>query len=176
MKLSRVVLRPLTAVLLSAALLPAAGFSQEVTGTFVVKGTSTPFRYAYAYWKDQAPFKKDVTNLDVLLSDVPLDAGTLPSNDRGNAKMAELVRNEKVHAFELHFSDLGKTLDDAENGAAYHNGIAPARQGNNGFFHYEMLKFDGTSLEGKVWMDPGSVARAEWKVDALFKVSVPPKP
>jgi hypothetical protein len=107
MKLSRVVLRPLTAVLLSAALLPAAGFSQEVTGTFVVKGTSTPFRYAYAYWKDQAPFKKDVTNLYVLLSDVPLDAGTLPGNDRGNAKMAELARNEKVHAFELHFSGLG---------------------------------------------------------------------
>jgi hypothetical protein len=115
-------------------------------------------------------------NLYVLLSDVPVDAGTLPSNDRGNAKVAELVRNEKVHAFELHFSDLGKTLDNAENGAAYHNGIAPARHGNNGFFHYEMLRFDGTLLEGKLWMDSDSVARAEWKVDALFKVSVPPKP
>jgi len=39
-----------------------------------------------------------------------------------------------------------------------------------------VLKLDATSLEGKVWMDPDSVARAEWRVDAKFKVSVPPKP
>jgi len=183
MKLAHVALRRLTAasalaaaLLVLAALLPATGFSQEVTGTFVVKGASTPFRYVYAYWKDQAPFKKDVMNLYALLSDVPVDAGTLPSNDRGNEKMAELVRNDKVHAFELHFSDLGRTLDNAENGAVYHNGIAPARHGINGFFHYEVLKLDATSLEGNVWMDPDSVAGAEWRVDAKFKVNVPPNP
>jgi len=102
MKLADVTLHRLTAapalaaaLLLLVALLPATGFSQEVTGTFVVKGASTPFRYVYAYWKDQAPFKKDVMNLYVLLSDVPVDAGTLPSNDRGNEKMAELVRRTR---------------------------------------------------------------------------------
>jgi hypothetical protein len=75
--------------------------------------------------------------------------------------MAEPVRENKIHAFELHFADTGKTLDMAENGAAYHNGVAPARHGINGFFHYQILKFDGTTLEGKVSMDPESATTAD---------------
>ena len=161
---------------LAAGLLPPTGFAQEVAGTFVAKGASTPFTYVYAFWKDQAPFKEGVMNLYVLMSDAPVPDSALPRNDRAIEKMAEPVRDNKIHAFELHFADLGKTLDMAESGAAYHSGIAPARHGINGFFHYEMLKLDGTSLEGKVWMDAESAARAGWKVDATFKVRVPPKP
>ena len=160
----------------AAALLPSTSFSQEATGTFVVKGASTPFSHVYAFWKDQAPFKNGVMNLYVLLSDVPVAESALPRNDRAIEKMAEPVRNDKIHAFELHFSEPGKTLDNGENGAMYHNGIAPARHGNNGFIHYQTLKFDGMSLEGKVWMDPESATLAGWKVDATFKVKVPPKP
>jgi hypothetical protein len=161
---------------LAAVLFPSTSFSQEVTGTFVVKGASTPLSYAYAFWKDQAPFKEGVMNLYVLLSDVPVADSALPRNDRAIEKMAEPVRDNKIHAFELHFADLGKTLDMAENGAAYHNGIAPARHGFNGFFYYQMLRLDGASLEGKVWMDPESATRAGWRLDATFRVKVPPKP
>jgi hypothetical protein len=161
---------------LAATLLSSTSFPQEVTGTFVVKGASTPFNYAYAFWKDQAPFKEGVMNLYVLLSDVPVPDSALPRNDRAIEKMAEPVRDNKIHAFELHFADLGKTLDMAENGAAYHSGIAPARHGNNGFIHYQMLRLNGTSLEGKVWMDPESATRAGWRVDATFRVKVPQKP
>ncbi len=168
---------PLIAIAsLTAMLLPAAGFAQDVTGTFVVTGASTSFRYVYAFWKDQAPFKEGLLNLYVLLSDVPVAENALPRDDRANQKMAELVRNNKIHAFELHFADPGKTLDMGENGAVYHNGIQPARFGVTGFFHYQMLKFDGRSLEGKVWMDPDEVAPAGFKVDATFKVSIPPHP
>lgn len=167
---------PVALVFLAAALLPATCFAQEAAGTFAVKGSSTPFRHAYAYWKDQAPFKKGVIDLYVLLSDVPVADSALPRNDRAIEKIAEPVRNDKVHAFELHFSDPARTLDNAENGAAYHNAIAPARHGLNGFFHYQTLKFDGSSLEGKVWMDADAVEPAGWKVDATFEVSVPPKP
>ena len=162
--------------LVAAALFPSTSFSQDVTGAFVVKGASTPFSHVYAFWKDQAPFKTGVMNLYVLLSDVPVAENALPRNDRAIEKMAEPVRNDKIHAFELHFSDAGRTLDNAENGAAYHNGIAPARHGLNGFFHYQTMKLDGTLLEGRVWMDADAVTSAGWKVDATFKVNVPPKP
>ena len=117
--------------LLAAMVLPSIGLSQEVTGTFTVKGAATPFKYVYAFWKDQAPFKEGVLNLYVLLSDVPVAENALPRNDRAIEKMAEPVRDNKIHALELHFADPGKTLDVAENGAAYHNGIAPARSRQN---------------------------------------------
>jgi len=141
-----------------------------------VNGTSTRFGFVYAYWKDQAPFKEGVLNLYILLSDVPVAENALPNNDRAIGKMAETVRNDRIHAFELHFADPGRTLDNAENGAAYHSGIAPARHGINGFFRYQTIEFDGTSLKAEVWMDPDSVALTGWKLDATFKVNVPPKP
>jgi hypothetical protein len=162
--------------LLATALLTSTSLSQEVSGSFVVKGASTSLNHGYAYWKDQAPFRKGVMNLYVLLSDVPVAERALPSDDRAIDKIAEPVRNDRIHALELHFSDGGETLFSAENGAVYHNGIASARHGVNGFFHYQMLKFDGTTLEGKMWMDPDSVTLAGWKADATFKVKVPPKP
>jgi hypothetical protein len=159
---------------LAVTLLPSIGYSQEVTGTFAVKGKSTRLSYAYAFWKDQAPF---ATRLDlyVLLSDVPLATELLPKNDHANAKIAELVRNDKIHAFELHFADPGKTLNGGEEGAVYHNGIAPARHGLNGFLHFQSLKFDGQALEGKVWMEQDTAQSAGFKVDAAFKVKIPPK-
>jgi hypothetical protein len=159
---------------LAVAFLPSMAYSQEATGTFVVKGKSTRLNYVYAFWKDQAPF---ATRLDlyVLLSDAPLAADLLPKNDRANSKIAELVRSDKIHAFELHFADPGKTLDSGEEGAVYHNGIAPARHGLNGFLHFQSLKFDGQALEGKVSMDQNTAQSAGFKIDATFKVKIPPK-
>src|SRR4029077_12740320 len=108
----------------------------QVSGTWVVKGVSTKFTQVYAFWKDQAPFSTD-RHLYVLLSDIPLTDAQLPRNDDANGRIAELVRNNRIHAFELHFSDLGRTLNPGENGAVYHNGIQPARHGLVGFFSYQ---------------------------------------
>jgi hypothetical protein len=159
---------------LAVAVLPSLSHSQDVTGTFAAKGKATPLGYAYAFWKDQAPFAARL-DLYVLLSDVPLAADVLPKNDRANSKIAELVRNDRIHAFELHFADPGKTLDSGEEAAVYHNAIAPARHGLNGFLHFQSLKFDGQALEGKVWMDQDTAQSAGFKIDAAFKVKTPAK-
>lgn len=66
-------------------------------------------------------------------------------------------------------------MNAGENGAVYHNGIQPARHGITGFIKYQTLSFDGQWLEGKVSMDPDSAAQVGFKVDATFKVKVPPK-
>ena len=155
-------------------LLASTAFSQDVGGSFLVKGVTTRFAYAYGFWKDQAPFA-DRLDLYVLLSDVPVADDAIPRNDDGIAKMAELVRNNKIHAFELHFIDPGKTLNPAESGAVYHNGIAPARRGLSGFLQFQPTAYDGRLLSGKVSMDASAVESAGFKIEATVRATVPPK-
>ncbi len=115
-------------------------------------------------------------HLYILLSDVPLTDDLLPRNDRANGRVSEMVRENRIHAFELHFSDLGKTLYPPENGAIYHNGVQPARFGHNGFVVYRQTAFDGQWLEGQVRMDADNARLAGFAVEGTFRVRVPPKP
>ena len=160
--------------LAAMALFPSTGFSQEAAGAFLVKGSSTPFRHAYAFWKDQAPFSPRV-DLYVLLSDVPVAEDQLPGNDAGKSKIAELVRSNKIHAVEIHFADPGKTLNSGEEGAAYNAGIESARHGLNGYFQYQQVSYTGDALAGKVSTDADTFKATGVKIDATFKVKVPPK-
>src|SRR5262249_15054934 len=112
----------------SLVLVSSTAQAQQASGTLAVNGASAPLTHVYAFWKDQAPFSTDL-NLYVFLSDTAMADTALPRNDDANARIAELVRNNKIHAFELHFADGGKTLSPGENGAIYHNGVAPARHG-----------------------------------------------
>jgi hypothetical protein len=146
--------------------------AQQVSGTLTVKGASTPLTHVYAFWKDQAPFSTDL-NLYVFLSDVALNDDALPRDDAANSRIAELVRSNKIHAFELHFADSGKTLSAGENGAIYHIGVAPARHGIVGFFTYEVVHLDGDTLEGRVRMEPDAPAQSPFKIDATFAVRIP---
>ena len=161
-------------LVLTIALIPAIARAQDATGSLTVTGASTPITHAYAFWKDQAPFSTDL-NLYVFLSDIPMTNESLPRNDAANAKLAELVRTDRIHAFELHFADGGKTLSPGENGAIYHNGVAPARHGIVGFFTYELVHLDGQTLEGRIRMDPDSAAQSPFRIDATFKVKLPAK-
>jgi hypothetical protein len=161
-------------LLLAIAVVPSIARAQDATGSLTVNGAATPLTHAYAFWKDQAPFSTDV-NLYVFLSDVPMANEALPRSDAANGRLAELVRTDKIHAFEVHFADPGKTLSPGENGAIYHNGVAPARHGIVGFFTYEMVHFDGQTLEGRIQMEPDS-ARAPFRIDATFNVTLPAKP
>src|SRR5262249_10215760 len=148
--------------------------AQQVSGTLTVNGASTPLAHVYAFWKDQAPFSTDL-NLYVFLSDIAMADTSLPRNDDANAKIAELVRGNKIHAFELHFADSGRTLSAGENGAIYHNDVAPARHGIVGFFTYEVIHLDGDMLEGRVRMEPDAPAQSPFNIDATFTVKVPAK-
>lgn len=156
------------------ALVALPARSQEANGTLTVKGTPTPLTHVYAFWKDQAPFSTDL-NLYVFLSDIAMTDESLPRSDSANARIAELVRTNKIHAFELHFADAGKALSPGENGAIYHNGVAPARHGIVGFFTYEMIHLDSDTLEGRLRMDPDMAAQAPFRIDATFKVKLPAK-
>jgi hypothetical protein len=92
-----------------------------------------------------------------------------------NGRIAALVRNHTIHAIELHFADGGKTLSPGENGAIYHNGVAPARHGIVGFFTYEMVHLDGDTLQGRLRMDPDGAAQAPFTIAATFTVKIPAK-
>jgi hypothetical protein len=169
------VLRPkLFALLVTLLFESAPARAQQASGTLTVNGASTPLTHVYAFWKDQAPFSTDL-HLYVFLSDVALSDDALPRDEAANGRIAELVRSNKIHAFELHFADGGKTVSAGENGAIYHNGVAPARHGIVGFFTYEVVHLDGDMLEGRVKMEPDAPAQSPFKIDATFAVKVPAK-
>jgi hypothetical protein len=171
MKRSRVIV--CTSLLLIS---PLSAFCQdEVSGTFTAKGKTTEFRHVYAFWK---PRLMDESKIDlyVLLSDQPIAADTLPQNDDGVAKMAGLVRDDKIHALELHFEADSNKLFVGEEGAVYHGAVAMARQGQTGAFHYEPVSGDATTRAGKVSSDKETVDLRGWSCNASFKAAVPAKP
>jgi hypothetical protein len=164
------------ALCVALLLADSATAQPQVSGTWIVKGVSTKFTEVYAFWKDQAPFSAD-QHLYVLLSDVPLTDAQLPRNDAANGRLAELVRANRIHAFELHFSKPGHELSAGENGAVYHNGIQPARHGLVGFFEYQLVTIDGDWLEGRIRIDPEMKAVAPFSdITAQFRVRIPSKP
>jgi hypothetical protein len=115
-------------------------------------------------------------DLYVLLSDQLIAADVLPVNDAGNAKMAGLVRDDKIHALELHFDGAGNTLFAGEEGAVYHGGIAMARQGFVGGTNYTQSSSDATSKAGKISTDKDAAGFGGGSCTAEFKVTIPAKP
>ena len=161
-------------IFLAVAAFPINSFSQDqTTGSFDVKGKSTPFKYVYAYWNARFmdPAEQD---LYVLLTDVPVSEKRWPTDDQRVSKMAELVRGDAIHALELHFDSPGKTLYDASQGAVFHKAISEGRQGASGMLHFKPLTFDGKTIDGKMWTDKDE-AGLGWTAQATFKVKVPPK-
>ena|SRR5580700_3997544 len=157
-------------------ILPRSAFCQDqVSGTFTAKGKTTEFQQVYAFWK---PRLMDESKIDlyVLLSDQPIAADTLPRNDDGVAKMAGLVRDDKIHALELHFDGDSNKLFAGEEGAVYHGAVTMARQGQTGAFHYEPVSNDSATKAGKVSSDKETADLRGWSCNASFKVAVPAKP
>jgi hypothetical protein len=115
-------------------------------------------------------------DLYVLLSDQPIAADTLPRNDDGVAKMAGLVRDDKIHALELHFDGDSNKLFAGEEGAVYHGAVAMARQSQTGAFHYEPVSGDAATKAGKVSSDKETTDLRGWSCNSSFKVAVPAKP
>jgi hypothetical protein len=154
--------------------LPARG-DDKVSGTFTVKGKTTEFRHVYAFWK---PRLMDESKLDlyVLLSDEPIAAEGLPLNNDGIAKMAGLVRDDKVHALELHFDGASNKLFAGEEGAVYHIGIAMARQSFSGGVQYTATSTDAITKAGKVSADKNAPGFDGGTCSASFEVGVPKKP
>jgi hypothetical protein len=89
------------AISLAASSLAAHG-EDRVSGKFTVKGKTTEFHHVYAFWKPRLMDESKV-DLYVLLSDEAVSTDTLPKDDEGVSKMAALVRDDKIHALELHF-------------------------------------------------------------------------
>jgi hypothetical protein len=153
-----------------------AGAADEVNGSFTVNGKATRFEHVYAFWKPSL-FDQTKPDLFVLLSDITIPAATLPKNDDGVAKMAELVRANKVHALELHMAPAAKGLDPAENAAVYHVGLSPARHGMSGMHVFEAKVFDDSVIEALARTDKETETDgAHWSYEARFKVAIPPKP
>ena len=163
----------LAAVLLALAVAVSALAKNAVSGSLVAKGKPVRLQHAYAYWK--TPWNdKTKSDLHVLLTDVPLEV--MPKDDAGLSKVAALVREDKLHAVELRFAgDATGALHNAEQGAIFHNAIAPARMGASGVLRYEQVGREGKTLQGKVGFDPAMVENFGWTVDATFEVDVPAK-
>jgi hypothetical protein len=167
-------------VLLAAALFMCAtslaSAQNQVSGTFTVKGSTTKLAYAYAYWKDSnfAPSGKE---LFVLLSDVAIPPNAIPKDDDGVSKIADMVRNGKVHALELHLDPPKKQLDAGENAAVFHVGLSPARHGMSGMHVFKAKTFTSTLLDGTARSDgPQKEDGVAWQYEATFKVMLPPAP
>ncbi|MFH0911128.1 MAG: hypothetical protein V1918_06465 [Planctomycetota bacterium] len=166
----------LRSVIFAVLLVPLVVFGKDsVSGAFVVKDKSTQFKYVYAYRKAQRmdPSKSD---LYVLLSDIAVPSDALPAKEEALSKIAQLVRENKIHALELRFNTGGTDkLNDAEQGAVYHNAIAPARNGVSGPLIYRQVSDDGKVLRGEVKMDKDMAGMLGWTADAKFEVALPPK-
>jgi len=164
----------LAVVLLCSA--SSARAADEVNGSFTVNGKTTRFEHVYAFWKPSL-FDQTKPDLFVLLSDIAIPAETLPKNDDGVAKMAELVRAGKVHALELHMAPAAKGLDPGENAAVYHVGLSPARHGMSGMHVFEAKVFDDKTIEASAHTDGERQSDGvRWSYEARFKVAIPPKP
>jgi hypothetical protein len=157
--------------LLLTMLPPAAAADDHVSGEFVVKGKTTKLTHITAYWKPRLgdPSKVD---LFVLMSAEPVPPEAMPSSEEAMSKNAELVREGKLHAFELHFDGASDKLFDGEQGAVYHNGIEPARHGISGALQYTPARAPG-SVAGRVTVDKGFVELLGWSCDATFQVTIP---
>lgn len=164
---------PLLAIAILAVASGIAGAENQVSGTFTVKGATTKFAYAYAYWKPNF-FDETKKDLFVLFSDVAIPPEAIPKDDDGIGAIAGLVRAGKVHALELHLSPQAKQLDPAENAAVYHVGLEPARYGMSGMHVFTAKTFTATLLEGEARTDgPQDHDGAAWKYEVHFKVNLP---
>jgi hypothetical protein len=150
--------------------------ADEVSGSFTVNGKTTRFEHVYAFWKPSL-FDQTKQDLFVLLSDIPIPAGTLPKDDAGVEKMAGLVREGKVHALELHMAPAARSLDPGENAAVYHVGLSPARHGMSGMHVFEAKVFDDKTIEAQAHTDGEKQSDGvRWSYEARIRVAIPPKP
>lgn len=154
---------------LAVSCLTAAG-EDHVSGKFTVKGKTTEFHHVYAFWKPRLMDESKV-DLYVLLSDEAVSADTLPKDDEGVSKMAMLVRDDKIHALELHFDGGTNKLFEGEQGAVYHLGLAMARMGEGGAFQYSPSGKASAVQAGKA-----SAKMEDWSCDAAFQVAIPARP
>ena len=146
-----------------------------MSGALTAKGESVELKHVYAFWKSRL---MDETKMDIhlLLSDQIIAPDYLPANDAGIAKMAGLVRDDKVHALELHFEGATNKLFEGEQGAIYHNAIAAARQGVTGMLQYRPDPSVASSIAGSVSVDKEFLEVLGWNCRASFQVTLPAKP
>lgn len=147
----------------------------HVSGSLTVKGKSVDLHHVYAFWK---PRLLDESKLDlhVILADQVIAPESLPANDAAIAKMAELVRADKIHALELHFDGASNKFFEGEQGAIYNNAISPARQGVSGMLQYRPDKSEASGIAGSVSVDKDFVDVLGWNCSVSFQVAIPAKP
>jgi hypothetical protein len=151
-----------------------AGAQNQVSGTFTVKSAVTKFAYAYTFWKPNVFTGKP--DLFVLLSDVAIPPDTIPKDDDGIGRIAGMVRDNKVHALELHLAPGYKQFDSAEEVAVYHVGLSPARHGMNGISTFQAKTVTDTTLEGAARTNgPQTSDGVTWQYEVQFKVALPPQ-
>lgn len=158
------------------AIFPALTFGEDhVSGELTAKGKSVELKHIYAFWKSRL---MDDSKIDmyVLFSDQAIAPDSLPINDDGIAKMAGLVRDNKIHAIELHFDGATNKLFEGEQGAVYDNDIAMARQGVTGALQYQPTTAKSPAIAGSVTMDKTFIDALGWNVRVSFEVAPPAKP
>ena len=168
-------LRFLAGVFLAGTCVITVFGADRVSGAFTVKGKATELHHVYAFWKPRLMDEAKV-DLHVLLWDEAISPEALPKSDDGLAKIAALVREDKIHAIELHFDGASDRLFEGEQGAVYHGAIAMARQGETGMLHYQAEKTGTGAKAGKLFLDREMAEQLGWNVAAGFEISVPTKP
>ncbi len=158
-----------------AAAPPSASAQNKVTGTFTVKGATTPFAHVYAFWKPNA--FNGQPNLHLFFTDVPIPAEAIPDDNDAMPTIAGLIRDGKVHGVELHLAPGYTQLDRADDVAVYHVGLSPARFGMGNMSTYEATSVTGKTIEGRARTNGSQKHEGvTWQYDVRFTVTVPPPP
>jgi hypothetical protein len=158
------------------AFLPVIALCDDhVSGQLTAKAKAVELKHVYAFWKPRLMDEKKI-DMYVLLSDQIIAPDFLPANDDGIAKMAGLVRDNKIHAIELHFDGATNKLFEGEQGAVYDNDVAMARQGVTGALQYQPVTGKPSVIAGSVVMDKTFIDALGWNVRASFEVPAPAKP
>ena len=119
---------------------PAALADGKAAGTLTVNGKTTKVAFAYAR---SVPgfFDKNVNDIQVIVSDVPLDAKAL-ADESARARMAKAG---KLHAFEITVNAAGEPVSTAWRHDGF-KGPAPSGLSSDDVFTKKVL--DGKFVEG----------------------------
>lgn len=145
---------------------PEALGAPEVDGTFIMNGTTTPFKFVYV-WEEESLLDSSKQNLHLLFTDNPL-----PDSTDLKYGLTSLGREGKIHALEATYSpDNGNIV----GGKIFHEGTG----GMNISFGQGNLKgqikiLENESLEGEIFSEePIDSFDNIWEVKVTFKVLLP---
>lgn len=163
----KLVVRPLTALLLAAAARAAMAQDGTASGRLTLNGETVALKYAYAN-AQPGFFDKSSEDVRVLLSDVPLP------------EAARTDVFERIHLGQDGAARIVEVVVDAErqpiSGAIY----APAFEGTvsmAGMHRFEAQRFDRTGIAGRLFVvGAHEFGGVTFEYDATFKADIPRPP